>query len=190
MTDKKTPKLVDDDSINKVEKLGNKVGAVYSGLGTDFRVVTRKARKAGEVYRRQWGEDMSVTEMVKSSASLMQSYTQSGGVRPFGCSVLYAGLDSNGDPRLYQVDPSGVYFCWNATAVGKGYVNAKSFLEKRYEPSMLLEDAIHTALLTMKEGVEGVLDKDNVEVGVVRKEKGVFEILGKDEVEDYLNEGN
>jgi hypothetical protein len=34
-------------------------------------------------------------------------------------------------------------------------VNAKAFLEKRYSEDMELEDAIHTALLTLKEGFEG-----------------------------------
>jgi hypothetical protein len=49
----------------------------------------------------------------------MQEYTQSGGVRPFGISVLVAGADGDGTPRLYQVDPSGAYFGWKATAIGK-----------------------------------------------------------------------
>lgn len=35
-------------------------------------------------------------------------------------------------------------------------MNAKTFLEKRYSEDMELEDAIHTALLTLKEGFEGV----------------------------------
>lgn len=30
-----------------------------------------------------------------------------------------------------QVDPSGAYFGWKATAIGKNFVNAKNFLEKR-----------------------------------------------------------
>ncbi len=34
-------------------------------------------------------------------------------------------------------------------------MNAKTFLEKRYSEDMELEDAIHTALLTLKEGFEG-----------------------------------
>ena len=40
-------------------------------------------------------------------------------------------------------------------AVGDNYKNAKEFLEKRYNPDLLLEDVIHTALLTLKEGFEG-----------------------------------
>ena len=34
-------------------------------------------------------------------------------------------------------------------------VNAKTFLEKRYNDDIELEDAIHTAILTLKEGFEG-----------------------------------
>lgn len=33
--------------------------------------------------------------------------------------------------------------------------NAKTFLEKRYNPEMPLHDAVYTALLTLKEGFEG-----------------------------------
>ena len=56
---------------------------------------------------------------MKSTASVMQEYTQSGGVRPFGVSLLVAGMDGDGVPRLFQVDPSGAYFGWKATAIGK-----------------------------------------------------------------------
>ncbi len=39
--------------------------------------------------------------------------------------------------------------------MGKNYVNGKTFLEKRYDDNMELEDAVHTAILTLKEGFEG-----------------------------------
>ena len=39
---------------------------------------------------------------------------ESGGVRPFGVSLLMAGYDDNG-PQLYQIDPSGSYFAWKAS---------------------------------------------------------------------------
>lgn len=52
------------------------------------------------------------------------------GVRPFGVSLLVAGYDADG-PHLFQVDPSGSYFAWKASAIGKNMINAKTFLEKR-----------------------------------------------------------
>ncbi len=93
----------------------------------------------------------------------MQEFTQSGGVRPFGVSCLVAGWDDFespgskvGGPQLYQVDPSGAAFSWKATAIGKNYVNAKNFLERRYHDDMELDDAIHIALLTLRESYEGI----------------------------------
>ncbi len=70
-----------------------------------------------------------------------------------------------GGPSLYQVDPSGSYFPWKATAIGKSAVSAKTFLEKRYKDDLELEDAVHIALLTLKETIEGEMNGETVEIG-------------------------
>lgn len=131
-------------------------------------------------------ETIPVLQLVRELAAVMQEYTQSGGVRPFGISLLIGGVDDEG-PALYQVDPSGAYFGWRATAIGKNFINAKTFLEKRYSEGMELEDAIHTALLTLREGFEGEMTKDNIEVGIVGADRK-FRVLTPSEVADYLQE--
>jgi 20S proteasome alpha/beta subunit len=50
-------------------------------------------------------------------------------------------------------------------------VNAKTFLEKRYNDEMELEDAIHTAILTLKEGFEGQISENNIEIGIVNDQR-------------------
>jgi 20S proteasome subunit alpha 2 len=161
---------------------------LYQSLRNNMYPV-RKARKSAQSYHLEYKEPKPITQLVKSTASVMQEYTQSGGVRPFGVSLLVAGLDADNTPRLYQVDPSGAYFGWKATAIGKNYVNAKNFLEKRYQDDMELEDAIHTALLTLREGFEGEMNGGNIEVGVVGLD-GKFRVLTESEVQDYLDEAN
>ena len=52
---------------------------------------------------------------------------------------------------------------------------------------MEIEDAIHTAILTLKEGFEGVMDEYNIEIGVIGKDRK-FRVLTPAEVKDYLNE--
>lgn len=37
-----------------------------------------------------------MSQLVRDTASVMQEFTQSGGVRPFGLSILVAGYDDNG----------------------------------------------------------------------------------------------
>jgi len=118
--------------------------------------------------------------------SLPVSFTLCSGVRPFGVSLLIAGYDEDG-PALYQVDPSGSYFAWKATAIGKNMVNGKTFLEKRYNSEMELDDAIHTAILTLKEGFEGQMTENNIEIGIIGgAEKATFRKLTAAEVKDYL----
>ena len=129
-----------------------------------------------------------VPMLVRDVAAVCQEYTQSGGVRPFGVSLLLAGYDDSG-PHLFQVDPSGAYYGWKATAIGKHYKNARSFLERRYKGDLELEDAIHTALLTMREGFEGEMDEHNIELAVVGDDRK-FRILSPAEVRDYLDEAN
>lgn len=94
------------------------LGFVYAGMGPDFRVIVRNARKEAQKYYLTYREVQPVSQIVRESALLMQEYTQSGGVRPFGVSCLVAGYDIDG-PQLFQVDPSGSYFGWKATAIGK-----------------------------------------------------------------------
>ena len=69
------------------------------------------------------------------------------GVRPFGVSLLVAGFQET--PSLYQVDPSGSYFAWKAAAIGKNMVNSKTFLEKRWNESMELEDGMEMFLFVL-----------------------------------------
>lgn len=166
-------------------------------MGPDYRVLVDKARKVSHTgYKRIYNEYPPTRILVQDVARVMQEATQSGGVRPYGVSLLIAGWDDGiepevspqasvegelpadekkpsgktggvlkGGPMLYQVDPSGSYFPWKATAIGKSATSAKTFLEKRYTEGLELEDAVHIALLTLKETIEGEMNGETVEIG-------------------------
>jgi 20S proteasome subunit alpha 2 len=117
--------------------------------------------------------------------------------------LLIAGSDSTGH-YLYQVDPSGTYWAWKASAIGKNMINAKTFLEKRYSKhnsrysaQMEIEDAVHTAILTLKEGMDGALNENLIEIGIsetivqanrdgVPEKVKKFRSLSPSEIKDYL----
>jgi 20S proteasome subunit alpha 2 len=189
-TEKKLPTLMDDTSIQKISLLTDNIGVVYAGMGPDSRVLVRKGRKIAQQYFRMYHAPIPVNQLVRELAAIMQEFTQSGGVRPFGVSLLIAGFDEVAGPQLYQVDPSGSYWAWKASAIGKGMVNARTFLEKRYKEDVGLEDAVHTAILTLKEGFEGEMTENNIELSVVEVVEGkpVFRVLTPAEVKDYLGE--
>lgn len=197
-TEKKSSSpLIDPPSLSKVSLITPNIGMVYSGMGPDYRVLVDKARKVSHTgYKRIYNEYPPTRILVQDVARVMQEATQSGGVRPYGVSLLIAGWDDGvepetkelseegldtdaekkkaagktggilkGGPSLYQVDPSGSYFPWKATAIGKSATSAKTFLEKRYKEDLELEDAVHIALLTLKETIEGEMNGETVEIG-------------------------
>lgn len=77
-TEKKLHPLVKEDSIRKIEKITDNIGMVYSGMGPDFRVLVRKARKKAQSYYQYYKEDISVAQLVREIAAIMQEYTQTG----------------------------------------------------------------------------------------------------------------
>ena len=66
----------------------------HSQLSASHRVRCR--RKAAQAYYRVYREQIPVAQLVRELASVMQEFTQQGGVRPFGISLLLAGVDHNG----------------------------------------------------------------------------------------------
>ena len=108
------------------------------------------------------------------------------GVRPFGVSLLIAGWDTiKKRPLLFQSDPSGAFFAWKATALGKNDINAKTFLEKRFNEGLELDDGIHTALLTLRESFDVGMTDENVEIAVCT-DSG-FRRLTRQQIKDHLS---
>ena len=126
----------------------------------------------------------------KQIAELFQEYTQSGGVRPFGIGMVCAGYDEQDGAQIFQIEASGTFYSWKATAMGKGGSTARGFLEKRYSDDLDIEDAIHTAILTLKDSFEGEMTEKNIEIGVIRESdpNKAFQILTASEIKDYLRE--
>jgi 20S proteasome subunit alpha 2 len=189
--------LVDEESFKKIELIGVAKGACFSGLSADFRALLLKARKEYHKFYSKYKTPIGTRRIAEELGKVTQEATQSGGVRPFGVSMLVAGYDDDG-PHLYQVDPSGAYFGWKATAIGKNMVNMKNFLEKRYVENVGLEDAIHLAILMLKENYEGIgyskskigeMNETNIEIGIIGADRK-FRVLLPSQIKDYLKEAS
>ena len=58
-------------------------------------------------YFYRYREPIPCEQLVSELCDIKQAYTQYGGKRPFGVSLLYMGWDSHYGYQLYQSDPSG-----------------------------------------------------------------------------------
>ena len=109
-TEKKSSSpLIDPPSLSKVSLITPNIGMVYSGMGPDYRVLVDKARKVSHTgYKRIYNEYPPTRILVQDVARVMQEATQSGGVRPYGVSLLIAGWDDGVEPETQELADEGL----------------------------------------------------------------------------------
>ena len=187
---KTTAKLQDPRTIQKLHRVDDHVCLTFAGLTADARVLVNRARIEAQSYRLTLDEPASVEYMTRYIAGIQQRYTQSGGVRPYGISVLLMGFDEGSDePQLFQTDPSGTFSRWRANATGRNSKTVREFLEKQDAAvfgEMSAEETVRLGVRAVLEVVEA--GSDNVEVALMTKDARAVRFLGTDEVAEIVKE--
>jgi len=158
---KPSGKLIVNDSTEKIFQIDDHIAAVAAGLLADARVIINQARVKAQVHKITYEEDIDVWTLGRVVGDRMQISTLYAGLRPFGVSLLIAGIDKGG-LHLIECDPSGMLYEWHAYAIGKGAVIANKTLNQKWKPTISEEDTIKLAVdiisKTEKEKKTGVLD--------------------------------
>jgi len=177
-------KLIEPKSTEKIHQIDDYIGCATSGLVADARVLVDEARKAAQVHKVNYGENISVEMLVKKVCDHKQNYTQYGGARPFGTALLVAGSDDLG-VHLFETDPSGALIAFKATCIGIGRNAAIEVLEKDYEDDMEYEEAMKLGLKTLEAAIEEKPKAECVEIGVAEEGKK-FRRLSEEEIADLM----
>jgi len=178
-------KLIVQKSIEKIFKIDDHIATASSGLVADARRLVDIARRQAQVNKLQYHEPISVTGLTKYIGDLEQMYTQSGGIRPFGISLIIGGV-SDDECRLYETDPSGALIEYKATAIGFGRDKALELFENKYEDDISLDDAIDLAIEGIYKATDGKVADDSVEISVVDKETAKYRKLDPETIEGYV----
>jgi proteasome alpha subunit len=172
------------ESMKKIFKIDNHIAATASGLVADARRLVDMARLEAQRHRLLYNEPMNVESVARHLCDAMQSYTQYGGVRPFGVSLLIAGFDS--EPRLYEAEPSGALTGFKADAIGSGKKEVDEFFEKEYRDGLSIDDGISLAMKALKKTTDSKLKAENVDIAEITKGKRL-KVLSDEEVSKYLS---
>ena len=142
--------LVIPESIEKLFKIDDTIGAISAGLVGDARRLIGIAREKAQENQMYYGERIGVEALVKEISGIKQLFTQYAGMRPFGVSFIIGGI-SNGEKKLFETEPSGALARYRAAAIGRGKSKAMEILEKKYNEKMGLEEAIGLAVSVIKQ---------------------------------------
>jgi len=85
---------------------------------------------------------------------MKQQFTQYGGARPFGVSLMLAGINSK-KPQLFVSDVTGNYFAYYANAIGENDERIKEELRENYKKSLDLKQGVKLAVEILKK-VKGI----------------------------------
>jgi proteasome alpha subunit len=177
--------LEDPRFSKKLFELDTHVATVIAGLSPDARVLVREARYACQSHRMTYDEPIGIETLVSNIGDILQQYTQNAGVRPFGVSMIIAGVDSTG-PRLLTTDPSGSYRGYKAAALGMNSEKAKELLEKKFMPDISLKDAMALAIESIKVAYSNGLKTENVNAAVISAKDKTFRKLDEEEIAKYF----
>ena len=169
-----TNKLLDDVTLNeKIYKLHSDMACSVAGITSDANVLTNELRLMAQRYLLSNGVGIPCEKLVKWLCDIKQGYTQFGGRRPFGVSILYMGWDDRYGYQLYQSDPSGNYGGWKATCIGNNGAAAVSILKQDYKEDITLDKALDLAIKVLSKTLDMTkLTADKIEIATLTRVNG------------------
>ncbi|CAK1602851.1 unnamed protein product [Parnassius mnemosyne] len=183
---KSVAKLQEERTVRKICLLDDHVVMAFAGLTADARILINRAQIECQSHKLTVEDPVTLEYITRYIAGLKQKYTQSNGRRPFGISCLIGGFDYDGQPHLFQTEPSGIFYEWKANATGRSAKTVREFLEKNYTPEEVATEkgAVKLAIRALLEVVQS--GQKNLEIAVMRRNQPM-QMLDIDTINSYVS---
>jgi len=177
-------KLQDENFMWKLFEVDDHLGAAVVGLGSDARILIDQARVYAQSNKLMYDEPIDIEVVAKRVGDIKQLYTQHAGVRPFGVSIIFGGIDKTGS-RLFATDPSGSIRGWKAVAVGVGKETVEGILKTDYNEKLDIETATKLAIKALVKAQEARGEQPRVKIAVIPAATKKMKSLTDEEIETY-----
>jgi len=179
--------LLERSSVEKLHKIDDHVGIASAGHVADARQLIDFARRDAQVNQLRYEEPIDVESLTKDITDQIQQYTQTGGARPFGVALIVGGIQ-DGEPRLFETDPSGTPYEWQALAVGGNREDLLSYFEEEYRDDLDLDGGIDLALSALAEVGDSEVTPEGVALGTIDVETEQYRQHTDEEIATYLED--
>ena len=179
--------LVVPESVEKIWQIDENIGASASGILSDARVLVDRAQLKAQQHRVTYDSEVDTLTIVKDICDLKQVCTQSGGLRPFGVSILVAGIDDH-TPKLFETDPIGIYFQYMATAIGEGEVEVEEILHNEYKSGITIDEGLKLSLKALKKVLGDNFNVKRIDAAYININEKKFRRMTKQGIEKTVLE--
>jgi proteasome alpha subunit len=146
MADKRVEdKLVVKESASKISEIDSHIIASSAGILSDARILIEKAQVLAQQHRVTYNSPIEPELIIKDIANTKQQFTQYGGARPFGVSMMIAGINGK-KTEVFVSDITGNYFSYYANAIGENDDRIKEELKEKYKQGMTIKQGVKLAL--------------------------------------------
>ena len=187
--DEKINKLQTSGLTQKIFQVDNHIGVAAAGYIPDARILVDHARMVSQSNRLVYDQPVDVETLARKIADLLQQFTQFGGVRPFGVSLIFCGVDRTGS-HIWKTDPSGNYVAFNAIAIGSGSEKVIELLEKQYKEDISFDNAVILALESIFTSSDEPTNIENIKMSIIDSETHTMRNLSDDEMANYAKKVN
>jgi len=171
----------------KIFKIDEHVGAAIVGLSSDARILIDQARIYAQSNKLTYDEPIDVEVVTKRICDIQQMYTQHAGVRPFGVSIIFSGVDKTGN-HVFGTHPSGTYRGYKATALGAGRETVLAILKDEYRENQGLEETVKLTVKCLVKALEARQLPPRIKIAVIPSETKQLQMLTDEKLESYIKE--
>ena len=176
--------LIAKHSAGKIYEIDAHMVASSAGIVSDARVLIERAQVLAQQHRVTYDSPIEPELIIKDISNVQQQFSQYGGARPFGVSMMIAGIN-NKKPELYTSDVTGNYLAYNANAIGEYDEKIKTKLRELYKKDLTLKKGVKLALEIYKEVQGEKFDIDRFEVDLIKSDEGKLKKVEGREILDF-----
>lgn len=177
-------KLVIQSSANKIYEIDSHIVGGAAGIVSDARILMERAQLIAQQHRVTYDSPIEPELVIKELANLKQQFTQYGGARPYGVSLIIAGLKGN-KPELFTSDITGNYFSYRANAIGENDEKIREKLRENWKPELNIKKGVKLALDIFKEVQGKGFDLERFELVYIRSDAGELQRATEQEVREF-----
>ena len=172
-------------SANRIHEIDSHIITSVAGIISDARVLVERAQVLAQQHRITYDSPIEPELIIKDVSNIKQQFTQYGGARPFGVSLMIAGINRK-KPELYTSDITGNYLSYYVNAIGEDDEKIKVKLREKYKEDLTIKKGVKLALEIFKEVQGKNFNINRFELDYLGKEDSKLKKLEAEKIKEFM----